>query len=171
MSNSGSPPRKPALLLSTEEGDLISLPEALDPEGSYYESLLSAFRNTSPHDRKAMPAALALVEVEELTRVTLREIAEELDDPKTVRNWNLNRYNLERSQDPGDDLTTPDAYFCRYGSTKSRVILRLAAKNVLHKVKHLPDQHRNILISSYDALPLHRQIDDFVRRYDQRIEL
>lgn len=164
--------RNEALLLSTSQStSLIELSEALDLEGPHYETLLNALRGVSRRYRERITAAIALIEIEELTKATLKELAETLDDPKTVKNWNLNRYNLERLQDPGEDQTTPDAYFRRHGSTKSRVILRVAAKEVLPKVKNLPHPQRDKLIQIYDALSLHRQVDDFVQRYDQRIEL
>lgn len=44
------------------------------------ESHLSAIRDTSPRDRKAILAAIAIAEIEELTQVALAEIAEKLDD-------------------------------------------------------------------------------------------
>ncbi|OBT60141.1 hypothetical protein VE03_10214 [Pseudogymnoascus sp. 23342-1-I1] len=49
-------------------------------KGRIMESHLSAIRDTSPRDRKAILAAIAIAEIEELTQVALAEIAEKLDD-------------------------------------------------------------------------------------------
>lgn len=155
-------------LLNPESSDSIPLSQALDTEGPHYDSLVSAIRNTSSDERKGISAIFELLEIEAITRITLNTIAETLDDPRTVKSWNLDRYHEKRLEDPGGDPNEPDFFFRQYGSSKSRVILRLAAKDILARVRRLPSGPRTKLIGIFDSLPLHRQINDWVTRYDRR---
>jgi hypothetical protein len=122
----------------------------------------------SSDERKGISAILELLEIEEITRATLKTIAATLDDPQTVKSWNLEKYHEKRLEDPGGGPNEPDFFFRQHGSSKSRVILRLAAKDILGRVRRLPSGPRTKLIGIFDSLPLHRQINDWVTRYDRR---
>ena len=125
----------------------------------------------SPDERRGISSTITLVQTEEATRKILDDLKQALDDPKRVKNWDLQKYHVQRLSKVGTDRKSPDGFFRHFGTTKSRVILRLAAKDVLQRVQQLPDKQRTKLITTYDSLPLHRQIDDRVQRSDQRIKL
>jgi hypothetical protein len=75
-------PQTIALVLSLPgRQDLIPLQETVIPGGPHYDSLLSAFRNTSIDEREGIKTTLALVEIEETTRQILGKITKSLDDP------------------------------------------------------------------------------------------
>ncbi|KAG9231373.1 hypothetical protein BJ875DRAFT_444151 [Amylocarpus encephaloides] len=168
-----SPPKITFMLSIPGERDPIPVRAALHgvdlSEGSHYDDLLTAFRGISPAERRGITNALLLVEMEETAQETLNEIGETLD--QSVKSWNLDPYHQSRLREPDCDLLQPDCFFSHHVDTKSRVILRLTAKNIeLARVRRLPDPERKQLVGIFDKLPLHRQISDWIERWDKRTD-
>jgi hypothetical protein len=163
---SNPPPQEPTLTLSISgERDPVPVRAALDPESSHFETLLTAVRGMSGKERTGISLALELVEIEETAKEILNKIRDKLDT--SVKSWDLEPYHQGRLRVPGEDLHTPDCFFSRHASTKPRVILRLTSKEILVRVKRLPTEYRKKVISIFDTLPLHRQINDWIERWDR----
>jgi hypothetical protein len=168
-------PQESTLTLSIPgRSDPLSVQEALDPsEGSHYDDLLTAFRGMPLAGRENVSKALLLIEIEDLARNELKEIAKTIDG--SVKSWNLDPYHHKVLLDPGhttNTTNTPDWFFRHHAPTKPRVILRLTSKVVLRKVRGLLSSPQLVikLIAIFDTLDLHKQINDFITRWDKNIQ-
>ncbi|CZR64882.1 uncharacterized protein PAC_14782 [Phialocephala subalpina] len=163
--------RESTLTPSIPDGsDPVAVLEAPDLDAPRYEAVLLATRHLNRQfswdDAKK---AFLVIEIEELARIELKKVWDEIE--KGDKNWNPEYYHRREVLKCGHTTNpdTPDAFFSRHASTKARLILRLASKTILHKVKQLmktPSLVRQ-LISSFDKEVLHDQIENYIELLDK----
>jgi hypothetical protein len=138
-----------------------------------YEDVLAATRAlTVKFSHGDISKALLLIEIEDLAQSELAKIGKEI--AKNVKSWNPDYYHREVLLKPRWTAhpDTPDAFFSRHAGTKPRLILRLAGKVILPKVRSLLSAPWLVLrlISTFDCLVLHEQIKGYIERWDKYIE-
>jgi hypothetical protein len=152
------------------EGYTSTPPPTVEDEAALYKPVLAATRDLShKFPREHISNALLLIEIQDLARKELDRIRGDIN--KQVNAWVLDTYHFDilvkTSWTPKPD--TPDAYFSRHAGTKPRLILRLAGRAILDKVKKLLRQAPGLaseLISDFNDLVLHGQIQEFIERWD-----
>ena len=158
-------------LSPTEEGHPSSITKTLEREAALYEPVCAAVRDLSlKFPWEDVSKALLLIEIVDLARNELDKIRDEIN--KRVKPWDLDKYHREVLLKPSwaADPDTPDAFFSRHASTKPRLILRLAGKVILHKVKLLLLSTPGLvleLIPKFNDLALQKQIQEYIQRWDE----
>lgn len=150
----------------------LSCPLRVSPVQSSFSDVFEAIRAKPPCCRAAILEAIHLTEVEESTRAALNSIAARLDDPTNVKIWNLDATNegILRKQ-PADPLgKQADSFFYHHGSTKSRIVYRLAPKEAKSRISNMHTALRCHLIKIYDAMVVHPQIDDYSKHFEKRTQ-
>jgi hypothetical protein len=113
-----------------------------------------------------------LMEIEDLAQKELDLLGKTID--KDVNAWNIpyNHREILRKSPWKTAPDSPDAFFSRHGDTKPRLILRLASKVILTKVRQLMFVRPNLLlnlISHFSTFVLHKQIVAGIERWDKNI--
>ena len=150
----------------------LSCPLRVPPVQSLFSDVLEAIRAKPPCCRAAILGAIHLAEIEESTQTALNSVAEKLDNPKNFKIWNLDATNeaILRRQ-PTDPLgKVPDSFFYYHGTTKSRIVYRLAPKVAKSRISSMDTTLRHHVIKIYDSMVVHRQIDDYSVRFEEKTQ-
>ena len=107
------------------------------PIWPYFDDLLQAIRDAPTKQWAYITGAFELVEIQESVRTVLKAIKSNLDDLKNYKGWNPSVYDKRVLCEPGTDLYQPDAFFSYYTNTTARLILRLASKEILFRIRCL----------------------------------
>lgn len=154
------------------ENDSAAPRLALEEQKAHYEQVIARIRSLT-FKWQDIDSAVKLIEIEDLARKSVQEVENKIT--KANKNWNPEIYHQKILKAPPwtDYPDTPDAFFSRHADTKARLILRLAAKAILPKVKpllHSAPGTLLVLISCFDAFKLHVQIKGFIENFDRNSE-
>jgi hypothetical protein len=169
---STQPEESTLTLPPTGEEHPAAVPKTLEDEAALYEPVLAATRDLSDKfPLEDISKAFLLIEIEHLAQNELDKIRDNINGQ--VQPWNLDRYHRDVLLKPSwtADPDTPDAFFSRHAGTKPRLILRLTGKVILNKVKLLLLSAPGLvlkLISKFNDLVLHKQIQEYIERWQER---